>query len=463
MQPAIKRLANWFRWRTFETRELALSDAILTRLLSLHPKIIDLSLERMWRILDALGNPQDRLPPVVHIAGTNGKGSTLAIVRAVMEKAGLRVHAYTSPHLVRFHERIRLAGTLIGEERLSTILEECEDANGASPITFFEITTAAAFLEFSRLPADYVLLETGLGGRLDATNVVKRPAATAITAIDYDHQQYLGETLTEIAREKAGIMRKGVPCVIAPQGAEAFTTLVSETERMGATAFVGNTDWQAYEQMGRLVYQDSDGLLDLPLPALSGRHQIDNAGTAIAILRKLGNTRISDGHIAEGLKSVTWPARLQRLTNGHLNQYLPQDAELWLDGGHNPSAGKALAAAFSEINERHSKPLILIWGMLNTKDAGQFIAPFAGLAERVITLAIPGEENALNAASLAGAVAARGLASEAAGSLTDALKRASNNSATPRILICGSLYLAGHVLAAQAGEEMSKVSGVSRR
>jgi dihydrofolate synthase/folylpolyglutamate synthase len=442
---------------------LAASDAILTRLLSLHPKIIDLSLDRMWRILAALGNPQDRLPPVIHIAGTNGKGSTLAILRAVMEKAGLRVHAYTSPHLVRFHERIRLAGALIDEGKLSSVLEECENANGGTPITFFEITTAAAFLEFSRIPADYVLLETGLGGRLDATNVVRRPAATAITAIDYDHQQYLGETLTEIAREKAGIMRKGVPCVIAPQSAEPFTMLVSEAERIGSAAFVGNSDWQAYEQMGRLVYQDADGLLDLPLPALSGRHQIDNAGTAIAVLRQLGDMRISETHIAEGLRSVTWPARLQRLTNGHLNQLLPQGAELWLDGGHNPSAGKALAAAFSEINERHSKPLVLIWGMLNTKDAGKFIAPFAGLAERVVTLAIPGEENALSADSLAATVVARGLASEAAESLTDALKRAGNGSVAPRILICGSLYLAGHVLAAQAGEEMSKVSGVSRR
>ncbi|NJM28820.1 MAG: bifunctional folylpolyglutamate synthase/dihydrofolate synthase [Rhizobiales bacterium] len=417
----------------------------------------------MWRILEALGNPQDRLPPVIHIAGTNGKGSTLAILRAAMEKAGLCVHTYTSPHLVRFHERIGLAGTLIAEEKLSSVLEECEQANGEAPITFFEITTAAAFLEFSRVPADYVLLETGLGGRLDATNVVKRPAATAITAIDYDHQQYLGETLTEIAREKAGIMRKGVPCIIAPQSAEAFVALVSEAERLGSADFIGSSDWHAYEQMGRLVYQDVDGLLDLPLPALHGRHQIDNAGTAIAVLRKLGDARISETHISDGLKSVTWPARLQRLNSGNLNSLLPAGAELWLDGGHNPSAGKALAAAFSEINERHSKPLVLIWGMLNTKDAGQFIAPFAGLAERVLTLAIPGEENALSAESLAGTGAARGLACEAADSLPDALRRAGNSSATPRVLICGSLYLAGHVLAAQMGEEMSRVSGVSRR
>jgi dihydrofolate synthase/folylpolyglutamate synthase len=442
---------------------LAASDAILTRLLSLHPRIIDLSLERIWRILEALGNPQDRLPPVVHIAGTNGKGSTLAILRAIMEKAGLRVHAYTSPHLVRFHERIRLAGTLIDEERLSLVLEECETVNGGAPITFFEITTAAAFLEFSRTPADYVLLETGLGGRLDATNVVKRPAATVITSIDYDHQQYLGETLILIAREKAGIMRKGVPCILAPQADEAYDTLVSEAENKRALPFAANSDWQAYEQMGRLVYQDADGLLDLPLPALGGRHQIDNAGTAIAVLRQLGDVRISDRHMAEGLKTVAWPARMQRLSGGHLNGFLPAGAELWLDGGHNPSAGKALAAAFSEINDRHSRPLVLIWGMLNTKDSGAFIASFVGLAERVVTLAIPGEENAVSAESLAGTARSNGLVAEPAESLADALKRAAGHNLSPRILICGSLYLAGHVLAAQAGEEMSKVSGVARR
>jgi dihydrofolate synthase/folylpolyglutamate synthase len=442
---------------------LPASDAILTRLLSLHPKIIDLSLDRMWRLLDALGNPQDRLPPVIHIAGTNGKGSTLAMLRAVMEKAGLCVHAYTSPHLVRFHERIRLAGALIAEERLSAVLEECEKANGRSPITFFEITTAAALLEFSRMPADYLLLETGLGGRLDATNVVKRPSATVITAIDYDHQQYLGETLAEIAREKAGIMRKGVSCVLAPQSSEPFSMLVSEAERIGSPVFAGGSDWQAYEQMGRLVYRDPDGLLDLPLPALSGRHQIDNAGTAIAVLQLLGDARISEAHIAEGLRAVTWPARLQRLTGGRLNQLLPQGAELWLDGGHNPSAGKVLAAAFSEINERHSRPLVLVWGMLGTKDAEKFIASFAGLAARVVTLAIPGEENALSAENLSAIAAAHGLASESADSLSDALGRAGNVSDSPRVLICGSLYLAGHVLAAQAGEEQSKVSGAARR
>jgi dihydrofolate synthase / folylpolyglutamate synthase len=438
---------------------LAASDAILTRLLALHPKIIDLSLDRMWRILRLAGDPQTRLPPVIHVAGTNGKGSTIAFLRAILEAAGLRVHCYTSPHLVRFHERIRIAGEFIGEDRLSELLEQCEAVNGGAPITFFEITTAAAFLEFARVPADYLLLEVGLGGRLDATNVISRPRASVITPIDYDHQQYLGDTLTLIAREKAGIMKRGGPAIFAAQGDEARDALEDCAAEAGALPFIANQDWQVIEQHGRLVYHDEAGLLDLPLPQLQGPHQTGNAGTAIATLRAINDPRVSEQHMAAGLKSATWPARMQRLSGGELNALLPPGTELWLDGGHNPSAGQALARAFSDLNERHSAPLTLIWGMLNSKDAAQFIAPFTGLAQRVVAIAIPGEENAIDAPSLAEIARKQGMAALTSTSIEEALREAGS----ARILICGSLYLAGHVLAAQGGETMSKVSGAARR
>jgi len=442
---------------------MALSDAILTRLLTLHPKIIDLDLVRMLRILERLGHPEAKLPPVIHIAGTNGKGSTLAYLRAALEAAGLKVHCYTSPHLVKFRERIRVAGSLISEDDLIRLLEECEEANAGEPITFFEITTAAAFLAFSRTPADYLLLEVGLGGRLDATNVVAHPAASVITPVDYDHQQYLGETLTSIAFEKAGILKRGVPAVIAPQSDEAFSEIERVAERVRAPLLVGNRDWQAFEQHGRLVYQDERGLLDLPLPQLRGRHQIDNAGTAIATLRAIGDSRVGETHIAQGLKQAVWPARMQRLGQGFLRDLVAYDAELWLDGGHNPSAGRALAQAFSDLNERVSRPLVLVWGMLNTKDAAKFIAPFAGLANRIVALTIPDEPNAITAEQLAATARAEGLSAETANSIEDALRQASGGVPAPRILICGSLYLAGRVLAAHEGTTPSQVSGAARR
>lgn len=442
---------------------MALSDAILTRLLSLHPKIIDLSLDRMHSILGRLGNPQERLPPVIHVAGTNGKGSTVAYLRSMLEAAGLRVHCYTSPHLVKFHERIRVAGELISEPDLTALLEECETANGNAPITFFEITTAAAFLAFSRTPADYLILEVGLGGRLDATNVVDRPKLSVITAIDYDHQQYLGITLTLIAREKAGILKRKVPAIVGVQPDEARAEIERVAERAAAPLQIANQDWQCFEQHGRLVFQDEGGLLDLPLPHLQGRHQVDNAGNAIAAIRALADGRIADHHIAEGLKSVTWPARMQRLGPGALWTLVPADAELWLDGGHNPSAARALAQAFSDLNDRHSRPLVLIWGMLNTKDAESFIGAFSGIVHRAVTLTIPEEENAVAAETLAQAARGKGLAAETAASLEDALRQASLTTPAPRILICGSLYLAGRVLAAHHGEDMSRVSGTARR
>jgi len=442
---------------------MARSDAILTRLLSLHPKIIDLSLGRMERLLAKLGHPERRLPPVIHVAGTNGKGSTVTMLRTIMEQAGQAVHVYTSPHLVRFHERIRVAGELITDDALVELLEECERANDGEPMTFFEITTAAAFLAFARTPADYVILEVGLGGRLDATNVIARPAVSVITTIDYDHQHYLGTTLAAIAGEKAGILKRGTPAVIGVQPDEARATIEEVAARLGVTLAIAQQDWQAYEQHGRLVFQDGHGLLDLPLPALRGRHQIDNAGNALATLRVLNDPRITEAAMAAGLKAVRWPARMERLAAGPLTALLPEGSELWLDGGHNPQAGRILARAFAELNDRHSKPLVLIWGMLNSKDAGNFLEPFRDLARRVICLTIPDEANALPAQQLASLARDRGLAAETAPSLESALQQAGRSTAAPRVLICGSLYLAGHVLAAQTGEAMSAVSGAAKR
>ena len=442
---------------------MPVSDAILTRLLALHPKIIDLSLDRLGRLLALLGHPEQRLPPVIHVAGTNGKGSTVTYCRCILEAAGLTVHAYTSPHLVKFHERIRVAGELISEPALIALLEECEQANGGAPITFFEITTAAAFLAFSRTPADYLVLEVGLGGEFDATNVIDHPAVSVITAIDYDHTQYLGDTLTEIAHAKAGILKRGRPAVVGPQHEEALVEIERVAARLKAPLAVANRDWQSFEQHGRLVFTDEQGLLDLPLPSLPGRHQIDNAGNAIATIRALNDERVSETHMAEGLRSASWPGRMQRLGAGALTRLIPADVELWLDGGHNPSAGRVLAQAFSDLNDKRSRPLVVVWGMLNTKNASEFIACFAGVAQRVVTLTIPDEPNAVPAEMLAETARANHLAAETAVSIQDAVRQAGMATPTPRILIVGSLYLAGRVLAFHTGAEMTAVSGAARR
>ncbi len=439
---------------------MALTDAILTRLLALHPKIIDLSLERMERILARLGHPEKKLPPVIHVGGTNGKGSCVAYLRAIMEAAGLSVHAYTSPHLVRFHERIRVAGELITDPALSALLEECEVVNGGEPITFFEITTAAAFLAFARTPADYLILEVGLGGRLDATNVIDRPAACCITSIGLDHQQYLGETIEQIAAEKAGILKRGVPAVIGAMPPDARSAIEGIAEKTGAPLLIANQDWQAYEQHGRLVFQDGDGLLDLALPNLVGPHQTGNAGNAIAVIRALKDKRFADDVIAHGITSAEWPARMQRLRGGHLSGQLPDGTELWLDGGHNADAGMVLAGAFASMPKR---PLVLVWGMLNTKDARNFLAPLARCATACVTLAIPGESNALDAETLASIASALGLKTQTASSIESAVPLAATLAEHPHILICGSLYLAGNVLALEEHREMSAVSGAARR
>lgn len=415
------------------------SDVILQRMMALHPKIIDLTLDRVWRLLAALGNPQDNLPPVIHVAGTNGKGSTQAMIRAGLESAGKVVHAYTSPHLARFHERIRVAGDLISEEALSALLDECYSANGGEPITFFEITTCAAFLAFARTPADYLLLEVGLGGRLDATNVVANPALTIITPVSLDHQQYLGETVDLIAGEKAGILKRGVTCVVGPQEDAGLEAIEARAARLGAPLLAAGQQWQSFEDRGRLVYQDENGLLDLPLPNLPGPHQIENAGAALAALRFLG----FDADACEAaVTRAYWPARMQRLRQGPLVDMAP-GIELWLDGGHNPAAGQAIAATLDRLAPR---PTWLICGMLNTKDVRGFMAPLEGHARALIAVSIPGETNTLPAEVTAEAARAAGLTADVARSVGEALRHVAAQDPSARVLICGSLYLAGSIL-----------------
>lgn len=434
----------------------ARSDVILERLTKLHPKLIDLSLDRTWRLLAALGHPERNLPPVFHIAGTNGKGSVSAMLRAMLEAGGYAVHTYTSPHLVRFHERIRLAGrpqsAFIEEGELAALLDECERANAGKPITFFEITTAAALLAFSRHPADALILEVGMGGRLDTTNVVAKPAVSIITPVDLDHQAFLGDTLTKIAGEKAGILKPGVPGVIGSQQDEARVAIEMAAERSGTPLVIYGQDFSAHEEAGALVYQDEHGLLDLPLPRLVGRHQIGNASIAICALRQAGILPLERDAIAHGLTHAEWPARMQRLTRGPLFQHLPEACEVWLDGGHNPAAGRVVAEAMADIAQHDPaaapRPLLMLTGMLETKDATGYFAAFRGLAAHVETVTIPGADASLPAERLCEMARDAGLSANAASSIGEALDRLviAAGRAAPRILICGSLYLAGHVL-----------------
>jgi dihydrofolate synthase/folylpolyglutamate synthase len=415
------------------------SDVILARMMALHPKIIDLTLDRMWRLLSALGHPEDSLPPVIHIAGTNGKGSTQAMIRAGLEGMGKTVHAYTSPHLARFHERIRLAGDLIDEGHLTEVLDECYAKNGGENITYFEITTAAALLAFARTDADYALLEVGLGGRLDATNVIETPELTIITPVSIDHEQFLGNTLAKIAAEKAGIIKRGVPCVVGPQPEEALDVIETTAARLGAPLIAYGQQWHVWEERGRLVYQDETGLLDLPLPILLGAHQIQNAGAAIAALRYLGADELA---CEAAMTGVEWPARMQRLRKGPLVEAAPQ-VELWLDGGHNAAAGEALGKVLAGLPQR---PTHLICGMLNTKDIKGYLAPLAAQAESLTAVSIPGETNTLPASETAAAAEAVGLPASTAESVLAALTALAETAPNARVLICGSLYLAGRVL-----------------
>ena len=435
------------------------SDAILERLLSLHPKKIDLALDRIRRLLAALDDPQERLPPVIHVAGTNGKGSVCAFSRAMLEAQGLRVHMHISPHLVRFHERIRLAGELISEEELCDTLMEVERVNAGAPITFFEITAAAMFLSFARHPADAVVLEVGLGGIFDATNVVKHPAMTVIQPVGLDHLEFLGNDLAGIAREKAGIIKKGSPLVVGPQDDVAQNEILSRADQLSVSAFVYNQDFAARQEHGRMVYEDGDGLLDLPLPKLIGRHQIENAGVAIAALRhaRIFNEKRSgwgnDAAIERGLSTVDWPGRLQRLHHGPLMEAAPKGAEVWLDGGHNPHCAAAVSRAIADLEERGERPLYLVCGMLRTKDAVGFLNAFRGLARHVVTVESPGEPASLGAGALYDAAREAGLDAAPGEDLEDAILQIAARAhmdlheAPPRILICGSLYLAGIVLA----------------
>jgi dihydrofolate synthase/folylpolyglutamate synthase len=386
------------------------STTLLERLKALHPQSIDLSLGRIERLLAALGHPERRLPPVVHVAGTNGKGSLLAFLRATAEALGKRVHVYTSPHLLNFHERIVLAGpdgdAPISEERLIDCLARAEAANGGELITLFEITTAAAFFAFAETPADLLLLETGLGGRLDATNVIEKPLATAITPISIDHVSFLGDTLAAIAAEKAGILKPGVPCVVGRQEREALRVIETQAEEVGAPLHVFGRDFDVFEQHKRLIFQTPTRLLEMP-----------------------------------------WPARLERLPPGALYTYVDDDTEIWLDGGHNAAGGQAIAHAIAELDDRVPRPVHLIWGMMETKDAHAFVAPFKGLVERVYTVGIPEEENAFDAEELAEIAASEGFIVTAAKSVPHALLQSRAAFSEPgRVLICGSLYLAGHVL-----------------
>lgn len=420
------------------------TDAILKRLLKLHPKLIDLKLDRELRLLERIGNPQEHLPPVIHVAGTNGKGSTLAYLRAFLEASGKKVHVMTSPHLVRFNERIRLAGKLVSSRKLNQALEFCEQANGGEPITFFEITTAAALKLFSEVKADYLLLETGMGGRFDASNVVARPLGTIITPVDYDHLNFLGNSLDRIAWEKAGILKRGAKAVFGRQRDEGRAVLVREAARLGVTPLIAGEDFDGRAEDGRLVYQDEQGLLDLPPPALAGPHQFDNAALAIAATRHFG-LPVSDADIAIGLRDVVWPARLQPVT-GTLLQLLQPGSELWLDGGHNAHGAAALALALQEMQARRPLPLVLIMGLMNTRKPADFLAPFAGMIEQVFALSIPGEPNAHTAETIVEQAREGGFKAMQSSSILNALADAAKLGHPARVVFAGSLYLAGHVL-----------------
>jgi dihydrofolate synthase / folylpolyglutamate synthase len=427
---------------------MADSATLMERFLALHPKRIDLSLGRMEALLEKLGHPERKLPPIIHVAGTNGKGSTCAFLRAFLEAAGLRVHVYTSPHLVSIHERVRLTGTLVSEDQLADAFIRAEAANDGAPITVFEITTAAAFMLFAEVPADVLVLEVGLGGRFDATNVIDKPVTSVITPISFDHKEFLGDTLAKITWSKAGIIKAGVPAIIGPQTDEAMAVIEAEAAKTASPLHVFGQDFMVHEEQGRMIYQDGEGLMDLPMPRLKGRHQLTNAAGAIAAFRQSFPDLATPDAIARGLQNVEWPARLQRLT-GQLSEMAPKGAELWLDGGHNPDGGRVLAEAMADLDERAARPLIMIVGMLTSKESDLFLKNFAGLARKLFAVTISGQDHAARSADeLAVTARAVGMPAATAGSLIETLKFIALDDfpVPPRILICGSLYLAGDVL-----------------
>src|SRR5262244_4678542 len=416
-------------------------ESIIARLTALHPKRIDLSLDRVQRLLAALDHPEKNLPPVIHVAGTNGKGSTIAFMRAILEAAGVRVHAYTSPHLVRFNERFRLGaageGRLASDEELASALDECERVNAGAPITVFEITTAAGLVLFARSPADVLLLEVGLGGRLDATNVVDRPLATVVTPVSFDHAEHLGDTVGKIAAEKAGIFKPQVPAIVAAQPREALAAIERAAARVKAPIKIAGEDWTATEERGRLVYQDDAGLLDLPAPRLYGRHQFENAGVAIAALRTVGELKLPAAAFETGIAKAEWPARMQRLAHGRLAALCPPGSELWLDGGHNADGGRAIANALADLEERVSRPLVLVVGMLATKDCENFLKNFTGLARRIVAVPIPHQEKSLAAETIVDVARAVGIPAQSEADIESALAATGHFALEPppRILI----------------------------
>ena len=426
---------------------------VIARLSALHPVKIDLSLDRMHRLLARLDHPERRLPPVIHVAGTNGKGSTIAYLRATLEAAGYRVHTFTSPYLVRINECFRLGraggGVLVSDDELKAALERCEAANAGAPLTVFEGKTAAAFCLFAENPADVVLLEVGLGGRLDSTNVIDKPLASVITPIGMDHMEFLGTTLASIAGEKAGIIKRGAPVVCAEQADEAMAVIETKASRMRAPLFAANQQWHAGVERGRLVYQDDRGLMDLAAPKLFGRHQFDNAGLAIATLRATDTFRISHAAFEAGIIGAEWPARMQRLSSGRLIEQGPAGSEIWLDGGHNAEGGRVAAAALGDLEERVPRQLVIIAGMMDNKDANGFLANFAGQTRHIIAVPIPDMDNAMPPDRLADAARQLSMRVEIADGVEAALQSLAKLAyeTPPRILITGSLYLAGHVLA----------------
>ncbi len=435
-----------------QARDMTDIEAMLASLQALHPRVIDLSLERVEDLLDKLGRPQDRLPPVIHIAGTNGKGSTQAFLRALLEAGGHRVHAYTSPHLVRFNERIRIgapgSGQLVDDTALAVAIAHVQAVNDGAPVTYFEAMTAIALHLFAEHPADFCLLEVGLGGRFDATNVVDAPLAAVISTISHDHAEFLGDDLAGIAMEKAGILKPGRPGIVGLQDEHVMAMIGVEAEAVGAPLFKYGEDWSVGTERGRLVYQDEDGLLDLPMPKLFGDHQIANAGLAVATLRAAG-IRIKRNAMDAGITGAQWPARLQRLTGGPLIDRLPPDSEVWLDGGHNPAAGLALSTMMGQLEERLPRPLVLVSGMLSTKDPAGFFQPFEGLVRHVLTVPVPESAAGIDPEDLAMTAMTCGLPARhnaSVGEALDEIRAMFEGDQAPRVLICGSLYLAGDVL-----------------
>ena len=430
-------------------------EAVLAKIANRRPRVIDLSLDRVFAALERLGEPHQKLPPVFHVAGTNGKGSTVAYLRSVLEAAGKSVHVYTSPHLARFNERIVLAGKEIADDALIDALEQCDAAVGAQKLTYFETTTCAAMIAFSQTPADYMVMEVGLGGRLDATNVLEKPLAAVVTPVDLDHQQFLGETISLVAAEKAGVFRCGAPAVLGPQSPEGMAVLQARAREIGADVFAYGEQWQVFSEHGRMIYQDEEGLCDIDPPRLAGAHQIENAGLATAALRAAG-VAVDNESLSAGIANAFTPARMQRLTKGPLidlaRSIFGEEPEIWLDGGHNPHAGRAIARVMADMEERSPKPLVMISGMQANKDSEGYFAPFVGLASRLYAVAAQ-LRGVLSADEVAQAATRAGLDAQACDSLENALRAACEQrkeNEPPRLLISGSLYLAGEILKANA-------------